>query len=107
MQDNNQIAELEVCEQCAVGNADENAPISCCAHKPEKTIVLYSTNCPRCTVLEKKLIQNGIEFKKNTMVDEMIVLGIKQAPMLLVDGELLDFSAANEWLNKIKQEGTA
>jgi len=69
--------------------------------------VLYSTNCPRCTVLEKKLVQNGIEFKKNTMVDEMIVLGIKQAPMLLVDGELLDFSAANEWLNKIKQEGTA
>ena len=69
--------------------------------------MLYSTNCPRCTVLEKKLVQNGIEFKKNTMVDEMIVLGIKQAPMLLVDGELLDFSAANEWLNKIKQEGTA
>ena len=107
MQDINQTTELEVCEQCAVGNADENAPISCCAHKSEKTIVLYSTNCPRCTVLEKKLIQNGIEFKKNTMVDEMIVLGIKQAPMLLVNGELLDFSAANEWLNNLKQEGTA
>ena len=105
MQDNNQIAEPEVCEQCVVGDADENAPISCYTRDPKKTVVLYSTNCPRCAVLEKKLIQLGIEFKKNTLVDEMIVLGIKQAPMLLVNGELLDFSAANEWLNKLKQEG--
>ena len=68
--------------------------------------VLYSTNCPRCAVLERKMDQLGIEFEKRTSIDEMLALGMTTAPMLKVDEELLDFNAANEWLNHQKQEET-
>lgn len=73
--------------------------------KPIDEIILYSTNCPRCSVLEKKLTQHGISFKKNTNISDMEILGIKQAPMLMVKGELLDFSSAIEWINDLWQEG--
>ena len=41
----------------------------------------------------------GIEYVEENSVDEMIRLGIRQAPMLRVDGNLKDFKAAVEWVN--------
>ena len=58
-------------------------------------IVLYSTHCPRCAVLEKKLEAKGIKFEVETSVDDMLALGITQVPMLRVDDKLLNFSEAN------------
>lgn len=67
-------------------------------------ITLYTTHCPKCKVLEKKLAIKGIEVVQFDDVDKMIELGIKNAPMLQIDdGPLMDFSAANEWVNS--QEG--
>lgn len=63
-------------------------------------IVLYSTGCPRCGVLKKKLEQKGVDYQENNSVDEMLSLGITQVPVLSVDGTLYDFSAANEWVNQ-------
>ena len=34
-----------------------------------------------------------------TSVDTMLSLGITQVPVLSVDGRLLSFSQANEWIN--------
>ena len=62
-------------------------------------IVLYSTHCPRCTVLEKKLKAKGIKFEVETSVDDMLSLGITQVPMLRVDDKLLNFAEANTWVN--------
>ena len=62
-------------------------------------IVLYSTHCPRCTVLEKKLEAKGIKFEVETSVDGMLALGITQVPMLRVDDKLLNFAEANTWVN--------
>lgn len=62
-------------------------------------IVLYSTHCPRCTVLEKKLKAKGIKFEVETSIDAMLALGIKQVPMLRVDDKLLNFAEANTWVN--------
>lgn len=62
-------------------------------------VVLYSTGCPKCSVLKKKLEANKIEYQENNDVDEMIDLGISQVPVLSVDGELLSFVEANEWIN--------
>lgn len=62
-------------------------------------IVLYSTHCPRCTVLEKKLEAKGIKFEVETSVDDMLALGITQVPMLRVDDKLLNFTEANTWVN--------
>lgn len=63
-------------------------------------IVMYSTNCPKCKILEKKLNEKQIEYNLVTDVDEMIKLGIDTAPMLSKDNELLGFREAIEWVNK-------
>ena len=64
-----------------------------------KTTVLYSTGCPKCSVLKKKLEQAHVEFKIETDVGRMTELGISSVPVLEVDGNLLDFGKAIEWIN--------
>ena len=62
--------------------------------------ILYSTNCPKCKVLETKLKNKNIEFKICNDVDLMLSKGIQQAPYLEVDNELMDFSNAIKWVNE-------
>lgn len=63
-------------------------------------IILYSTNCPKCVVLEKKLQAKNIPYVKNQNVKEMSLLGVKTVPMLKVgDGPLLDFTEAVKQIN--------
>lgn len=59
--------------------------------------ILYSTNCPRCEVLKKKLCLANIEFEEVNDIKTMQEKGIMSAPVLEVDGELLDFSRAIAW----------
>ena len=66
-------------------------------------VVLYSTGCPKCKVLEGKMDEKHIHYEVNTSVEDMCELGIMQAPMLCVDGKLLAFIDANEWVNKQNQ----
>lgn len=62
-------------------------------------ITLFSTNCPKCKVLEKKLNDKKIEYKIETDIDKMFELDITQVPMLMIDDKLYDFSKAVEWVN--------
>ncbi len=63
-------------------------------------IKFYTTGCPKCRVLKDKLDFNNIEYETVSDVDEMISKGMKSAPALEVDGELLDFPSAIKWLNE-------
>ena len=63
-------------------------------------IILYSTNCPKCNVLEKKLQSKNIDFEICNDVDLMLSKGIQQAPYLEVNNELMDFSKAVKWVNE-------
>ena len=63
-------------------------------------ITLYSTHCPKCVVLEKKLQSKEIEFTLVEDQDEMIKKGFMSAPMLEVDGKIMDFVEANKWINE-------
>ena len=63
-------------------------------------IVLYSTNCPKCAILEGRLKERGVEFTVNNNVDEMIKLGMTEAPGLMVDGKLMGFVDAVKWANE-------
>lgn len=63
-------------------------------------IILYSTNCPKCKILEKKLTEKNIKFTKNNNVIEMSELGIDQVPVLSIDGKMLSFVEANKWINE-------
>ena len=62
--------------------------------------ILYSTNCPKCNVLEAKLKSKNIEFEICTDIDLMLSKGIQQAPCFEVDNELMDFSKAIKWVNE-------
>ena len=57
-------------------------------------IKLYSTGCPRCSVLKKKLDEAEITYTVIDDVDEMLKLGLRTAPALEVDGKLMDFVEA-------------
>lgn len=62
-------------------------------------IILYSTGCPRCDVLKKKLLEKNVKYTEITSVDDMLALGIKEVPVLSVDSVLMNFRRAVEWLN--------
>lgn len=61
-------------------------------------VTLFSTNCPKCKVLEAKLEQAGIECDVVTDENVMIEKGFSSAPMLEVDGEEMGFMEAMRWV---------
>ena len=63
-------------------------------------VVLYTTHCPRCNVISKKLEQAGIDFKTNEDISEIIELGFKTIPILKVDNDYLNFTEANTWIKE-------
>ena len=63
-------------------------------------VVLYSTGCPQCNVLKTKLDNKGIEYELVTDEDVMIAKGFMSAPILEVDGEVMPFKQANDWVNQ-------
>jgi glutaredoxin-related protein len=63
-------------------------------------VTLYTTNCPRCSVLEKKLELKNIDFEKNDNVDEMIEMGFMSAPILKVDDNFMEFTDALRWVGE-------
>lgn len=65
-------------------------------------VVLYTTHCPRCKVLEIKLKQKHIEYTECEDIEEMMLLGIKAAPILGIDDKLLDFGEAVKWINALE-----
>ena len=64
-----------------------------------QTIVLYSTGCPVCKMLKMRLDAAGIKYLTITDIDAMKKLGIKSAPVLGVDGELMTAAEAMKWLS--------
>lgn len=63
-------------------------------------VILYSTNCPKCKILETKLKRKGIPYSIVTDTNLMIEKGFEQAPMLEINGEYKDFKEANAWVEE-------
>lgn len=67
-------------------------------------ITLYSTNCPKCKVITKKLQQKGIEFTEIdckadlTYIEMLRGKGFSSMPIMQVGEEFLDFMTANRWI---------
>jgi len=64
-------------------------------------IILYTTGCPNCLMLEKKMIEKGIE--PTTIIrdlETMDKLGFKSVPQLEVDGQRMTFFEAYKWADK-------
>lgn len=64
-------------------------------------IILFTTHCPKCRVLETKLQRKQIVYRECTNIDEMTALGIQSVPYLKVRNELMDFEKANSYINSL------
>lgn len=64
-------------------------------------IILYSTGCPKCQILETKLSQKNIDYEVNNDVDLMQEKGFTTLPMLDIDGKIMDFGNAVKWVNGV------
>ena len=62
-------------------------------------VILYTTHCPKCVVLEKKLVQKNIEYDVITDKQVIINKGYLTAPLLEVNGKIMEFKEANDWVN--------
>lgn len=62
-------------------------------------VSLYSTHCPKCNVLEKKLKQKDISYEEINDIGIMKEKGYLSVPVLEVDGVSMDFKAASDWIN--------
>lgn len=68
-----------------------------------KDIILYSTHCPKCNVLERKLRDKGISYTEENSIDKMLDIGIMEVPVLSVDGNRMDFTSAVQWVNNLEE----
>lgn len=64
-------------------------------------IVLYTIDCPSCLILEKKLKSKNIEFLKVSDKETIISRGLGDSsfPMLDVDGVMMSYKTAIQWIN--------
>lgn len=63
-------------------------------------VVLYSIDCPKCKILEKKLDQAGIQYDVCKDRGIMEQKGFDFMPVLDVDGQIMDFGEAAKWVNE-------
>ena len=63
-------------------------------------MILYTVDCPKCKVLEKKLNNANISFEICKDTKLMAEKNISKLPMLEVDGEMLTFKEAVDMINK-------
>lgn len=63
-------------------------------------IVLYSTHCPKCSIVERKLNEKNIVYDEVNDIDNMIALGLTEVPWLKVDGRMMNFGEAIKWINQ-------
>ena len=66
-------------------------------------VTLYSTRCPQCKILGKKLAIKGIDYVEIEDRAVMENLGITAVPMISVDGgALMTFKESIDWLNSLE-----
>ena len=61
-------------------------------------IILYSTHCPQCIVLENLLKQVGISYDEENDTEKMLEMGFTSVPKLQVDDQVMDMKDAMLWI---------
>ena len=65
-----------------------------------RLIVLYEHGCPRCKVLKMKLDQKKIQYETVNDIAVMQEKGFQDAPKIEVDGVVMNFTEAVEWIKE-------
>lgn len=66
-------------------------------------VILYSTGCPKCKVLEAKLDSKKIKYNVVSDVSIMESKGFMSVPMLEINGEVMNFKKAVDWINEYEE----
>ena len=61
--------------------------------------ILYTLDCPRCDILKDRLDEKNIKYEICKDINAIRAKGYMTAPLLEIDGKIMDFSAAIQWLN--------
>lgn len=69
-------------------------------------VTLYSTGCPKCNVLKKKLEAANISYTEVTDTDKVSQIcnstGFDSVPIIAIeDGHILDFNRAIAWVKQV------
>lgn len=65
-------------------------------------IIMYTTHCPQCKILAKKLEQKNIVYKEIEDIEVMKELGITSVPVLSIGGILMNFRNAVDFVNSLE-----
>ena len=63
-------------------------------------IIMYSTHCPKCLILEKKLNEAGIDYRVCENQEIMKKKGFDFMPVLEVDEKVMNYAEAVKWVNE-------
>jgi len=63
-------------------------------------VTFYSNNCPRCNILQQKLDEKGVMYEKVSDVEIMKQKGFMSVPMLEVDGNIMNYLEAINWVKE-------
>lgn len=66
-------------------------------------VILYSTGCPKCNVLKKKLDKANVDYSIISDKEVILKTGFTVVPVLQVDDKFLEFKEANEYLNTLME----
>ena len=61
-------------------------------------IVLYSTGCPKCRMLEAALKNKKASYEICDDIDKMLALGFMEAPLLQIDNKVLPYKEAMKFV---------
>ena len=64
-------------------------------------VILFSTGCPKCNILMKKLDMAGMDYIINDDMQEIIDKGFDSVPVVKIEDIYMDFKEANDWINDI------
>lgn len=70
------------------------------------SVTLYSTGCPKCNVLKKKLDNKEISYEYIDDQQLMIDKGFLSAPQLEVDNKYYDFNSARKLIDSYDAQDT-
>ena len=64
-------------------------------------VVLYTIDCPKCNILEKKLEAKNVSFSRVSDKDMLIAKGFGNStfPILEVNGMVMHYKTAISWIN--------
>lgn len=63
-------------------------------------VILYTSGCPKCDILKKKLDDKNIVYSVFNNIDKMIEMGLNEVPVLDVDGKRMNYIEAVKWINE-------